>query len=130
QYLRDFPIRRKLTADWFRQEFVRSSIYQHLPGPSTPQAQVRTQPRTQAQAPSRAQEPPQPQAPRAPRPPAAPMRMQPSTRADTPAVTIFTSVYAADRDLAQFLANICSQTRSEERRVGKEGRVRASECRV
>jgi hypothetical protein len=111
QYLRDSPVRRKLTADWFRQQFVRSSIYQDLPGPSTPQARapvpVPAQARTQA--PGRPQEPRKPQAPRAPRPPAAPLRAQPSTRASTPAVTIFTSVYAADRDLPQFLANICGQ---------------------
>jgi hypothetical protein len=32
-YLRDFPVRRQLTADHFRRSFVQSSIYQDLPWP-------------------------------------------------------------------------------------------------
>ncbi len=94
QYLRDCPVRRQLTADRFRQAFVRSSIYRDLPAPALPApAPVVLGGRR----------------PRAQRPQFAPPAGR-RGRAAVPSVTVFASVYAADDDLPQFLANICGQT--------------------
>ena len=103
QYLRDCPVRRQLAGDWFRQAFVRSSIYRDLPTPATAATSATSATALRGSPPLAAR----------PLTAARPQIAPPAGRrgqAAGPAVTIFASVYAADDDLPQFLANICGQT--------------------
>jgi hypothetical protein len=98
QYLRDAPIRHRLTTDAFRREFAASDIYRELPPPRAEPAVLR-----RISPPNR----PSPMLPTttAPRP-----RLSPPSDPGWPTVTIFTSVYAGDDDIAEFLVDIRGQT--------------------
>jgi hypothetical protein len=100
QYLRDASIRHKLTGDRFRQAFASSGIYRDLPSAAV-RPQIADEVEWRGTATLRS--------PRMPRPAAIPGHTGRS-RGGAPAVTLFTSVFAADDDLEPFLRDICGQT--------------------
>jgi hypothetical protein len=115
QYLRDHAIQQRVTRSAFLRSFVDSSVYRNL-GPASDQVSGRDS-TTQRPEPlgliTPADISPQPTVPWPPQPassvPGSGLTPPPRSQR-RPAVTIFTSVYAADDDLQQFLQNVCGQT--------------------
>jgi hypothetical protein len=131
-YLRRSPIQHQLTGEAFRRAFAASEIYRDLPPPASPGRPPASpgrppaspgHPPVSGQSPRMAPPPPRLAAPSlmmaAPSPRVAPPsptavpaggHVQSRGLPGRPGLSIFSSVYAADGDLHQFMANICGQT--------------------